>query len=97
MVAGFGFSSVIVVFLPLLAWRLPRTRHPLLTCVVAGAGAAPGPVGYFFGLMILPHDSGRIALGILLYTAPLGAIGGFVFWLCAVWDGGGFAARGEPG
>ncbi len=93
-VAALGFASVIFLFLPLLAWRLPRTRHPLLTCIVAGAVAAPGPFGYAFVLIGLAYHSGWLALGTLLFAAPLGAIGGFVFWLCAVWDG---AARSESG
>ena len=88
----FGAMSVLAVFLPLVAWQLPNARHPLLTCLVLGAIASPGPAGY--ALMVMSLFSGisfLIPLGLLI-AAPHGIAGGFVFWLCVIWRNPDFGA-----
>lgn len=93
---GLGFLSVLTLYLPLLAWRLPRSRRPLMTCVLVGIVAAPGPVGYVFGAIgLLLAGELWFVPGILILTAPLGAIGGFTFWLCAIWEGRRAGVAGE--
>ena len=82
----FGFMSVFILYLPLILWRLPRTRHPFQTCLLAGIVASPGPFGYV--LMVIAISGGAWAgLLIFAFTGPLGAVGGFVFWMCAFWRG----------
>lgn len=96
-----GLLSVVTLYLPLVLWRLPRTRHPFLTCVVVGAVSAPGLVGYSVAIMIslLGVGAGWAGL-VLLVTFPLGAIGGAAFWLAAVWRSEGWKNaldEGQPG
>lgn len=75
----FGCASILTAYLPLMFWRLPRTRHPLMLSILLGVIAAPGPVG--LGLVVgMP----LVAPWVLLISAPFGALGGAVFWLCAV-------------
>ena len=85
-VAGFGFLSVLFLYLPLIAWTLPRTRRPFLTCVLLGGIAAPGPLGYIFMAFDLAEGSGGLAAAIFTDTAPLGLVGGLVFWSCVAWN-----------
>ena len=81
-----GAISVITVFFPLLVVVLPRTCRPLLASIVVGALAAIGPVG-----IIVAAGEGRAMAALLalievgVRTAPLGAVGGAVFWFCALW------------
>ncbi len=87
---GLGYLSAFTLFLPLMIMRLPATRHPLATCVIGGALTAPGPLGYGIALATLPSAPGMILL-VLAVAAPLGAVGGFVSWLCVVWRSSEFA------
>lgn len=90
-----GFMSVISLYLPIILWRLPRTRRPFLTCVAIGAISAPGILGYAIaiigGLLVWP-----LGALIVVATFPLGAIGGAVFWVCAVWLADGWEGPEEP-
>lgn len=85
--AAFGLLSVATMYLPLLRWLLPKTRQRLLACIILGAVAAPGPVGYAMALggMLFTEAGATAAALILLVTAPFGLLGGFIFWLCAMW------------
>lgn len=85
-VATLGLLSILTLYLPLVLWRLRRTRHPFLTCVLIGGISAPGLIGYSIAI-ILGMVAGAPAAPLMLMAAtfPLGAIGGAVFWLCAVW------------
>lgn len=85
-VVTLGLMSILTMFLPLVLWRLPRTRHPFWTCVVVGGFSAPGLFGYTMAVIMAFAVSAPITpLMVLLITFPLGAVGGAVFWLCVVW------------
>ena len=87
-----GFFSVVTLYLPLVLWRLRRTSRPLLTCILVGGLSAPGLFGYALSIVGgLTVDPAFIFFP-LLFTFPLGAIGGAAFWLCAVWRSEGFAS-----
>ena len=90
-IAFLGLLSVVTLYLPLVLWRLRRTYRPFLTCVVVGAISAPGLLGYAVSLIggLLMAEPALIFLP-LAATFPLGAIGGAIFWVCAVWRSDGF-------
>jgi hypothetical protein len=93
----FGCLSILTVYLPLMIWRLPRTRRPFLTCALLGALAAPGPIVIALAIISALGQAGEMTglVGfVYLFTAPLGLVGGCVFWLCVVWRNPEFA-RGE--
>jgi hypothetical protein len=93
----FGCLSILTVYLPLMIWRLPRTRWPFLTCMILGGLAAPGPIVIALAIVSALGQAGEMAglFGLVfLFTAPLGLVGGCVFWLCVVWRNPEFA-RGE--
>ncbi|MEA3030840.1 MAG: hypothetical protein QOG13_2165 [Sphingomonadales bacterium] len=90
-VFAMGCFSIFTVYLPLMAWRLPRTRHPLLLSIGLGMVAAPGPIGIGLAAAALFYAPLAAPL-IMLLLAPLGALGGLVFWLCALWRNPYFAA-----
>jgi hypothetical protein len=94
-VFAMGCLSIFTVYLPLMAWRLPRTRHPLLLSIALGILAAPGPIGLGLAVAALFYAPVAAPL-IMLSLAPLGALGGLVFWLCALWRNPDFAP-GEAG
>lgn len=73
--AMFGAMSILILFVPLLLWRLARSANPLSTCVILGIVSGPGPLGYY----VLPYAP---MIGLMTWT--MGAIGGFLFWLVAV-------------
>ena len=90
-----GLGSVLVVYMPLISWRLPRSRHPLFTCIWLGGIAAPGPFGMLLALtMLVTTGAPLAALSVLAAMAPFGLLGGFVFWLCVVWRNPEFHAVG---
>lgn len=92
-----GLCSVLVVYMPLISWRLPRSRHPLFTCIWLGGIAAPGPFGMLLAItMLVTTGAPLAALAVLAAMAPFGLVGGFVFWLCVVWRNPEFRAVG-PG
>ena len=90
-VALLGLLSVVTLYLPLVLWRLRRTRHPFWACVILGGLSAPGLLGYALGIMgsFITGQPAVIFLTMVL-VFPLGAIGGAIFWLCAVWRSEGF-------
>jgi hypothetical protein len=89
-----GFLSVVTLYLPLVLWRLRRTRRPLLTCVVVGGLSAPGLLGYSVSIVgSLVMADPRVIMFPLIATFPLGAIGGAIFWLSAVWRSEGFTQQ----
>lgn len=88
-----GCVSIFTLYLPLVLWRLPRSRHPFLTCVILGALAAPGPIGIGLAIGLAIGAIGGVGtlIFVLGMTAPLGAVGGAVFWFGAVWKNPDFA------
>ena len=90
--ATLGLLSVLTLFLPLILWRLPHTRHPFWTCVLLGGFSAPGLFGYLLALVLgITAGAPAAPLFVLLATFPLGAVGGAIFWLCVVWRSDGWA------
>lgn len=80
-----GLTAVAIPFTPLMAWRLPRTRRPFLTSISLGAISAPGPLGYVLAFVSpFTKDPGALLAAMVLTTAPLGALGGLIFYLSAV-------------
>ena len=92
--AMFGFLSIITLYLPWVLWKLRRTRHPFLTCVLIGGLSAPGLLGYVVGIVAGLAGFPAAVIGIIMVTLPLGLIGGAVFWLCAVWRSEGWESAG---
>lgn len=88
-----GYAAMLFPFGPLLAWRLTTTRRPFLFCVLAGAVSAPGPLGYMLltGGILRGTDGLVASASLLTGLAPLGIIGGCVFYMCAIWRDPGFA------
>jgi hypothetical protein len=85
-VVTLGLLSVLTLYLPLVLWRLPHTRHPFWTCVLLGGLSAPGLFGYSLAIILgIAAGAPAAPLLVLLFTFPLGALGGVVFWLCVVW------------
>lgn len=82
-----GLMAVAIPFTPLMAWRLPRTRHPLLTTILLGALSAPGPFGYTLALVGSLGEGPSLVAAVLLTTTPFGALGGLIFYMCAIWRG----------
>lgn len=81
-----GCLSIFTIYLPLMAWRLPHSRRPLLLAILLGVAAAPGPIG--LGIAVVMPVAAPM---VVLVAAPFGAIGGLVFWLCALWRNPDFA------
>ena len=85
-----GFFAVLVPFLPLVLWRLRRTRHPFWACVLIGGLSAPGLLGYIVAIFATLGGFPTVLPMLMAITFPLGAIGGAVFWLCVVWRSDGW-------
>jgi len=84
----FGFTSFLL-FLALTYRYLPRSRRPLLTCLICGTLAAPGPFTLFYTAGFLLFGGAEMALaifiGMLVIIGPFGMIGGALFWACLFW------------
>jgi hypothetical protein len=97
MIFWLGCLSICTVYVPLIFCWLP-SRRPLLVSVVIGAVSAPGPLTAALGVVMLLNGS-PAALPFLAFalaiTMTLGAIGGFVFWLCVLWRNPDVAAQEE--
>ncbi len=75
-----GQSAIIAIPAALSRWR--KMSNPLLECVMFGALAAPGPLGYFAILMLGMLGVAAVAKFFIMLAA-LGAIGGFAGWAVA--------------
>lgn len=72
-----GLPQLVVLFMPLALWLLPKSRSPILTAV--GLGAVTGPLSPALVSLQLGFD-----WDIVLAFIVTGAIGGFCFWLVVV-------------
>ena len=87
---------VIVFFLPIIIWRLPASRRPLLACLAAGGSSIAAPMALLALIVGAATGGGEIGLLVLFATAivlPVGLASGLAFWLCVVWRNPAFDDR----
>jgi hypothetical protein len=73
-----AIPQIIILFLPLALWLLPKTPFPILVAVALGTVTEP------LSPMLLRFGFGDYDWNIALSLAGVGAVGGFLFWAAVV-------------